>query len=733
MKTPLKSFFHANPRLSHRHRERWLFAFYAGIVALILLMTIGYLASLPFYYDYLQNSCYSSAHDCSLATMSSLSGEWRQSLGFTPSVFALSHIGLDLFFYSCYAIVAGLILLLKPKDAVGAITALTLVAFAFGDLVYKQWGGANVFVPISQSVAVAGFMCFALWFPSGRITRKWLGWTAFVAYLVRCLPGYLPFQAIKTDQWPLGLSLSWLILFYGTLAYSQLMQYRESTATNARQAIRKVAFGFIGAFLALICINLLLLVWPSLYQSNVFWLDLSIRLIMLFIPFSLGSALLKHKLWGVPPIVRRSFVYATLLVLVFGIYLATVSYLSLVFRSESGVFPLIATGVVAALFSPLKEGLEKLVNRMVYGKRENPVSFLVGLGDRLKEPYAPEQVLGTVASTVKEIMHLPHVSITILTNGREKEAAAAGSATESQAIRFPLVIGGKELGSLYVTTRSPDEPLTKADLKLLQLLGRESARIIQGLKQSLDISRLMQELQTSREQVIFAREEERRAIRNNLHDDLAPRLASLALSASAVHEFVHRDPLRATRIVSELEADIRVTVRDIREFVHNLRPPALDQYGLVEAIRQRAERLMYVKSTHGENEGDHIRIEVASTNELQLLPAAVEVAAYRIASEAMVNVIKHAKASTCRVTLTINEMQSQHAELLVEISDNGIGIAHVDRHNSGDSTDGVGLISIRERAEELGGRSQIECGEGGGTRIKAWLPLHMKLNGRAME
>jgi len=704
------------------HHSRWLFVLYAGSVALALFLTICYLASLPFYYEYLHEMCYGPANECPDTAISAMPVTWSGSAAF--------HVGIDVFLFSCYAFVAALILLLKPLDAIGSIAAFTLVAFAFGDLVVKLWGGSEILVPVAQHASMAGLTCFALLFPSGRLTRRWLAWVAGIALAGRIVPDLLPYAAVQIDKWPLGLSLGWLVVFYGALAYSQITQYRENVEPEARQAIRKVAYGLIGACLALIGVNLLLLVWPDLYMSDVYWLDLTIRIIMLFIPISLGSALLKNRLWGVPPIVRRSFVYAALLVLLFGIYMATVSYLSLVFRTESGVFQLIATGVVAVLFAPLKAVMEKLINRIVYGKRGNPVAFLVGLGDRLTEPYAPEQVLGSVVSTVKEMMQLPHAAVTIVVNGRETEAAAAGVRHESQLIRFPLVVGGEELGSLYVSPRAPDEPLKRADLKLLLLLGREAARIVHGLKQSLDIGRLMQELQASKEKLIFAREEERRSIRNNLHDDLAPRLASLALSASAAREYMRRDPPRAASIVSELESDIRVIVADIREFVHNLRPPALDQYGLVEAIRQRADRLTQIGASH--EGGERIQMEVTAPCPLPALPAAVEVAAYRIVSEALVNVVKHAQASLCSVTLDV-QMGQQGEELYVEIADDGIGMSGAGSQAPGVQASGVGLTSIRERAAELGGRSVIAAAEGGGTRIAAWLPLHLNTDWRAAE
>ncbi|TLS52376.1 sensor histidine kinase [Paenibacillus antri] len=718
-----KASFGTSTEPSRRRNFRRLSALYVAATAGALGLTVCFLAALPFYYDYLISTCYGPTLGCELATMSPIAAEPGGAPLFGIVGTAWLHLGLDAAFFAVYAGVAGLILLLKPKDALGSTAALSLVCFAFGNQTYLGWEGAEWLVPAAQTAAIAGFMAFALLFPSGRATRSWLPWVAIGAFLTRNVPDVLPFPAIHVDRWPLALSLLWMVVFYGSLSYSQFTQYREVSAEHGREAIRKVAVGFIGAFATLIAVSLPLVAWPELYGGHLFWLDLAARSAMLWIPLSLGAALLKHRLWGVPPVVRSGFVYAALLVISFAIYLAVVAYLALVFQTESGVFRLIATGVVAVLFSPIKNALDKLSNRIVYGRREDPVSYLVRLGDRLREPFAPERVLESVTTTIREAMRLPHASITIKHRGVETEAAASGVARDAAAARLPLVVGGEELGGLYVMPRAPGEPLSSADGKLLQLFAREAARIVYDLKQSLDIGRLMQELQASRQKLVYAREEERRTIRNNLHDDLAPRLASLALLASAASDLMDRDPSRARKIVSELETDIREAAGDIRAFVNDLRPPALDQYGLLEAVRQQAERWTQL-------EGANARIVVTSDGKLPPLPAAVEAAAYRIVSEALANVVKHSSATECRVSF-----EPKEGELHIEIRDDGIGISEDRKPRRGDGSGGVGLTSLRERAEELGGTLRIESPRdgSGGTRIAARLPMSPREEGRGTD
>jgi signal transduction histidine kinase len=214
--------------------------------------------------------------------------------------------------------------------------------------------------------------------------------------------------------------------------------------------------------------------------------------------------------------------------------------------------------------------------------------------------------------------------------------------------------------------------------------------------------RLTADLQRSREQLVLAREEERRRLRRDLHDDLAPTLASLGLTASTAADLIHTNPTTATALVKELQSEIRATVGNIRRLVYDLRPPTLDELGLLAAVRERAAQ--YTNAPAG------VHITVDAPAELPALPAAVEVAAYRIVQEALENVSKHSQAQQCAIRF------ANHNGLEIEITDDGIGLPP-------NITPGVGLRSMRERAEELGGSCVIEPCMNGGTRILARLPI----------
>jgi signal transduction histidine kinase len=215
-------------------------------------------------------------------------------------------------------------------------------------------------------------------------------------------------------------------------------------------------------------------------------------------------------------------------------------------------------------------------------------------------------------------------------------------------------------------------------------------------------------LQHSRLQLVTTREEERRRLRRDLHDGLGASLAALHVEAGVLRRLIRSDPEKAEALADEFRADIRATVDEIRRLVYELRPPTLDQLGLVAAVRAQATQCSRAEP----NSRPGLQVEIEAPEELPPLPAAVEVAAFRIAQEALTNVVHHARANYCLVRLELAEA------LKVEIVDDGVGVS-----NGGANRRGVGLLSMRERAVELGGTCVVEPARGGGTRVLASLPL----------
>jgi signal transduction histidine kinase len=231
-------------------------------------------------------------------------------------------------------------------------------------------------------------------------------------------------------------------------------------------------------------------------------------------------------------------------------------------------------------------------------------------------------------------------------------------------------------------------------------LAPQIAVAVHAVRLTVDLQRLTVDLQRSRERLVTAREEERRRLRRDLHDGLGPQLASLTLKLETARNRLAHDPLADT-LLSDLAERTQATVTDIRRLVYALRPPALDELGLLSALRELT--LQY---------SDQISIRLDVPTCLPELSAAVEVALYRIAQEALTNVVRHAHARHCDLRLTLDETTGW---LSLSIQDDGSGLPS-------SRGVGVGLVSMRERAEELCGTWTIEPVPTGGTHVLAQLP-----------
>jgi signal transduction histidine kinase len=323
------------------------------------------------------------------------------------------------------------------------------------------------------------------------------------------------------------------------------------------------------------------------------------------------------------------------------------------------------------------------------------------LGSRLEGTLAHDAVLPAVARTVQEALKLPYVAIELRREEGFETAAAAGDPVD-RPLEVPLVYGGEKVGRLILGPRTGDETFGPADRRLLEDLAHQIGVAAHTVRLTDEALRLSTDLQRSRERLVTAREEERRRLRRDLHDGLGPQLAGLTMTAEAARDLVSDDPERAEELLNDLVERTQSAVSDVRHLVYALRPPALDALGLLGALRAHADH---------HNDGG-VRVSVEAPKQLPPLPAAVEVAAYRIALEAINNAERHAAARTCIVRVALDEAA---AALRLEIVDDGRGIGE-------ERGAGVGLSSMRERAAELGGWCTVEPLVSGGTRVRAHLP-----------
>jgi signal transduction histidine kinase len=345
--------------------------------------------------------------------------------------------------------------------------------------------------------------------------------------------------------------------------------------------------------------------------------------------------------------------------------------------------------VTALAYGPLRHRLQRLVQAWILGSRGNRYDVVAGLAASLESIDDGPAQFGAVAQAVADAFGVDYVSVEVDRSGGERLTATRG--VRPREVRtLPITYRDAVVGRLVLPARGLRSRLSAKDESLLGDLIRQAATAART-------SSLAEDLQASRERLVNAREEERRRIRRDLHDGLGPSLAGIVYQLETARLLVADQPERVDAMLAEVGDQVQDTVADIRRLVHELRPPALDDRGLVGAIRQLAET-------------QPIPIEVDS-GDLGTMSAAVEVAAYRIVAESLTNVVRHADAESARVRLDI-----AGTDLVVEIADDGIGIAE-------DVQAGVGLLSIRERAAELGGRADVECPPSSGTVVRAVLPL----------
>jgi signal transduction histidine kinase len=329
----------------------------------------------------------------------------------------------------------------------------------------------------------------------------------------------------------------------------------------------------------------------------------------------------------------------------------------------------------------------------MYGERDDPYAVLSRLVKNLENTPSAGEVLPSIAETIGQSLKIPYVAIWLDEDGKEELVASYGAAANGP-VSFPLVYQGEAIGRLDVARRAAGEEFSEADRRLIENIAQQAGAAAQTV-------RLNAELVRSRAQIVNEREDERLRIRRDLHDELGPMLAAQGLKLAAARLVIRTRPEKAEALVDDVLQQSQQTVADIRRLVHGLRPPSLDQLGLVEAIRDLAR-------SHGGGPA----LEIFTPPEgLPRLPAAVEVSAYRIILEAWNNVFKHAQAGRCIV-----DFQVEKGMLVVSIQDDGVGMPKEYRS-------GVGLRSMRARAQEIGGRLDVESIRPHGTCINARLPL----------
>jgi two-component system NarL family sensor kinase len=383
---------------------------------------------------------------------------------------------------------------------------------------------------------------------------------------------------------------------------------------------------------------------------------------------TLAIPVLRYRLWEIDTIIRRSAVYILVTVVLVGGYVA-IAAIGAALASDRVGF-LVAAVAVAAAYGPARSRSQRIVDHVFYGQRNDPYQALREVSVRLEVAAEPGKVLTAVVTAVAESLRLPYVAIERPADG--ERLAVYGDASVNGIERWPLMYQGAFVGALVASRRRGETSFDDRDRAVLADLARQSGAAVHA-------EALTADLIESRQRLVTAREDERRRLRRDLHDGLGPMLTGLGLNVDAARAQLH-DPQRVDVYLAQAKEASTQAIADLRNIVYGLRPPALDDLGLVGAVRMQVARLV---------EGSPVAVRIDSA-ELPDLPAAVEVAAFRTAIEAVTNVIRHSAATQCVIRLDVDV-----DAMVVDVSDNGIGLSPW--------TAGVGLLAMRERAAELGG------------------------------
>lgn len=582
--------------------------------------------------------------------------------------------------------------------AIAATQAVCALAAAYADVALAEswpldetalwlsvwlWSPAYVAVPVLLPLVL----------PDGRPVWRWSPWLAGAAVVLTAASWALtPYPEMDVpvlgydnpvgQSWVLHpaahvISIGAVLAGVAVALASMVVRWRRATGV-ARDQLRWLLVGVLGT----VAVGSLAFITP------VWGAELFPALAALPFPAACLVALLRHRLWDVDVVLSRSLSYALLSAAVVGGYVVAVALLGASLGSTADA-PLLATALVALLVLPLHSRLQRLVNRLVHGDADDPYTALSRLGDRLEASADPGELAGRVlpdlVAQVARVLRVPHVAVVLADGSRCEAGTQSASATDT-----PLLYGGVEVGRLVVSGAARP----RAEQRLLDHLSRQAAVAVHAVL-------LARDAQQARATTATAREEERRRLRRDLHDGVGPALAAVALQTETARDLVLTDPEAAVAMLDRLVPRLNDAVHDVRTLAHDLRPPTLDELGLAGSVRELATRFATPSRTVS-----------VDTGELTTLPAAVDLAAYRIVAESLTNAARHASATSVRLALACSP-----SALEVRICDDGSGLAP-------DSVAGVGLRSMREQAEELGGSCDVSVGpDGRGTTVVATLPL----------
>jgi signal transduction histidine kinase len=541
----------------------------------------------------------------------------------------------------------------------------------------------------------ASYLFFLLLFPEGRFKPRWTSVLAYLwlAHLVSNV--VLPYAAGKPllaipSGWTYGFIAIAHVLTFVVLVY----RYLRESAVRTRRQLLWLMMSLCVYVAAGITANVVPLFSEDGHGFARMTVQIAVYSSLMFVPFSIGMIVLERRAKHLPNAFNRTMVYIVISVLTVSAYALLVGSIGYFIQGKShAVVSLVATGLLAAMFQPLRTTVQRAVNQLVYGKRDDPYRIISKLTEQLESSLTQQSLLSSVAEKVAIALQIPYAAIETYSQTGIEQFAVYGNPT-GDTVSIELEVKGMSVGRLILGIDRLEAILPPGTRHIIEDLVRQVSIAVQTYS-------LVDDLHRSRERLVSAREEERRRLRRDLHDGLGSALASMTLHLNEAMRHHRGDPKRSMQALETVQQQMRESIADIRRLVYSLRPPALDEFGLAFALQELALQV----------QTSLLQVSLEGADRELALSAAAEAAIYRIVQEALTNVVRHASASQCQIRL-----KRDGGMLHIRIADNGRGMpAHVKQ--------GIGVRSIRERAEELGGSFDIESAPGSGTKIHVRLPI----------
>ncbi len=618
-----------------------------------------------------------------------------KALGLKPSFYSGVLSGLLGSQFLSFFLVSVLLFFYGRKDWICYFASILLlcagVDYSVDEFTIPMYPALVPLFHFEQMIFGFTFFFFFL-YPDEKFFPRWMMYPAILIFALILFHYLFPGSLLDSFSWPVWARGWHYVIFNSLLIYSQTQRYR--TYFSAEQKRRTLWF-----MISIICfvVGAILAVFLHHALLKLFYLGLMYIGIM-FLPFTIGLSLMEQRMNNHSQVFNRSIVFSFLSIFVVIAFAIITGTLGVVFQSNSNVMiSLITTALIAIVFHPIREKIQLAVNKLIYGEKEEPYTVLSSLVQRLEAVMSNQSVLPEIMESVAKVLKLSYAAVQYERNKGTPIILASYGLEPNAISEIPLTIQGNWIATLRLGSAHLENSLPPSKRFLLNDLVRQVAIAVQTALTA-------DELQLSRERLVTTREEERRRLRRDLHDGLGASLASMSLQLDAAIYLMERDLNRSQQILTQIQSHLDQSISDIRTLVYALRPPALDEFGLMFALQQLIQHFSGAKMV----------ITINGPERLPDLHAATEAAAYRIVQEALNNAVRHSKGTECKVDVVLEDQN-----LFIQIIDNGTGIPIT-------KTSGIGLRSMRERAEELGGKCNFHVPLHGGMAISIILPIGNK-------